>query len=356
MKLETLYKKDRNTGTIREWSVYVEGNKISVVHGIKDGKMQVKEIFAKGKNAGKANATTDEQQALNEAKSKWTEQVERECYTVWDDIDKPSLYLQPMLALDATKVGHRVDFSRAVGQRKLDGVRVIWRPDLKKLQSRKGTFYDAPMHIIDQLMDVEENLDGELYCHGLPLNEILSASRKYNSNTERLNFHAFDIADWHTSFGERHSDLTDEFEEKGLHARGNLVLEVFEELPHKEALIPMHNRFVQEGYEGLMIRHIDGLYDFGGRSEDLFKYKVFKEGEFLITRVREDNDGGAVLELVTKDGHPFASRPRGTLEYRMGLLEGLCVGKRATVRYFTMTSTETPVPQFPVVVAIEDQK
>lgn len=356
MKFETLYKKSRSTGVIREWSVYVEGDQINVVHGQKDGKMQQKVTTAKPKNVGKANATTGAEQAKLEAQSKWKEQVERECYVTWDNIDAPPLYTQPMLALDATKVGHRVNYSKAVAQRKLDGVRVIWRPDLQKLQSRKGTFYEAPQHVIEQLGDVEDIFDGELYCHELSLNQILSASRKYNSNTEKLKFYAFDLADEYTSFGERHSDLVDTFEEMSLLAREHLEIVPYEKLPSREELLPLHNQYVQEGYEGLMIRHIDGLYEFGDRSADLFKFKQFKEDDFIIIGVREDNDGGAVLDMETVEGWQFGSRPRGNLEYRKGLLDGECIGKMATVRYFAMTSTETPVPQFPVVVAIGDEK
>jgi ATP-dependent DNA ligase len=348
----TLYKRDKD-GTIRRWKVLAVMDRVIVEHGVDGGAMQSKVTFASPKNVGKANETSAETQALLEAKSKWNEQVNRNGYRVKEDLDKPALFLEPMLALDATKVGHRINWDDTVmAQRKLDGVRCIWRPDVEKLQSRKGTFYEAPQHIIEALRGINRPLDGELYLHGTPLNEILGASRKYKPLTDKLEFHVFDLA----------------FDGLHFHERVNLAASIVEQLEHpfvhmvycdyitKDNLLPMHNQYVQEGYEGLMIRHASGFYGFGERSPDLFKYKVFKEAEFLINEVKEDNDGGAVLGLLTDEGYQFFSRPRGTLEYRSSLLDRKCLGQMATVRYFTMTSTSKPVPQFPVVVAIGDLK
>lgn len=352
--MQTLFKKDEKTGQIRQWSVRAEGNRVIMTHGLKGGAMQEKVIEAKPKNVGRANATTAEEQAAAEAQSRWTKQVEREGYRVWDELDSAPKYLYPMLALDATKVMHRVNFNRAVAQPKLDGVRCIWRPDLQKLQSRKGTFYEAPEHIVEKLRGIDYPLDGELYLHGTPLNLILGASRKYNPLTERLNFHVFDIAGEGT-FQDRYKDLC-ALDGLFLAPETPVKLVRYYEGLTKNNLNSFHNNWVQEGYEGLMIRHIDGLYDFGGRSADLFKYKVFKEAEFKITGFVEDNDGGAVVNLITDEGNPFSARPRGTLEYRRSLLDGAHVGDMATVRYFAMTATASPVPQFPVVVAIGDEK
>lgn len=351
MAFPTLFKKDKN-GTIREWNVSVSDNQITVAHGVMGGEIQTKTTSAKGKNKGRANETTDQQQALLEAESKWNEQVQRNGYREWDNIDAPSLYLEPMLALDATKVMHRVDFSKAVAQPKLDGVRCIWRPDLQKLQSRKGTFYDAPAHIVEQLKGTEIPVDGELYLHGTPLNLILGASRKENELTQHLQFHIFDVADANKPYIERHRLLEKLFTQQLV---GTTHLDFLSWVTVKQdSLISQHNEWVQQGYEGLMIRHLDGLYA-AGRSADLFKYKVFKESEYKIVSIREDKDGGAVLTMETAEGTQFSSRPRGSLEYRASLLDGKSIGQWATVRYFAITEAER-VPQFPVVVAIGDLK
>lgn len=230
--------------------------------------------------------------------------------------------------------------------------RVLWRPDLQKLQSRKGTFYEAPEHIIDQLRGTETPIDGELYIHGEPLNELVGAARKANALTERLEFHAFDIADANTPYLRRDESLKSLLQTK-LAGKPHLKYVGWHALVKAE-LDAMHNNWVEQGYEGLMIRHIDGLY-LAGRSPDLFKYKKFVDSEFRVVGVKEDKDGGAVLTMITEHGSEFSARPRGTLSYRRKLLDGDCVGKMATVRYFEITNVNG-VPQFPSVVAIGDEK
>ena len=128
MSLPTLYQRD-SKGKERQWSVHTEGAEVVVQYGLVGGKIAEKRTTSKAKNVGKANETTPEQQALLEAKSKWTKQIEREDYH--EDIDKAGLQLRPMSARDYTKVGHQVDWDKGrwLLQPKLDGLRLVygWR-------------------------------------------------------------------------------------------------------------------------------------------------------------------------------------------------------------------------------------
>ena len=45
-----------------------------------------------------------------------------------------------------------------------------------------------------------------------------------------------------------------------------------------------------KGYEGIIIRNIDGMYEFGFRSDNLIKLKVFDDKEFEIV----ESPGGKV--------------------------------------------------------------
>ena len=349
--MEKLYKLD-SKGAVREWQVFVRGNTYEVVYGSSGGKMSSKITVCTPKNVGRSNATTAEEQAGEEALSEWNYQVDRKGYATLENLGKGDKTLRPMLALDATKVPHRIDWGQAVGSAKLDGLRTILRPDVNRLQSRTGTFYDAPKHILEKLKGINLPLDGELYLHGTPLNEILGASRKWNAElTDRLEFHAFDIAIPGMVFTERYSLL------QGYKEKFPAAFELVHCYPlDKDSYKKAHDMHVKEGYEGLIIRHMHSDYDFGKRSPNLFKYKEFLDSEFEITGVEEDKDGGAVLVLVTAQGHEFRSRPRGTMAFRESLMSGDSVGSMATVRYFAMTSTDKPVPQFPVTIAIGDHK
>ena len=69
MKLGTIYKRTE-TGKTQEWTIEVVGNKYRTISGQTDGKKVINEwtvVF--GKNAGKANETTDKEQAMKEAEA-----------------------------------------------------------------------------------------------------------------------------------------------------------------------------------------------------------------------------------------------------------------------------------------------
>lgn len=347
---ETLYKKTSG-GKLRKWEITTHSDTFTVTYGEEGGKSTSKTTQVKQKNVGKANETNAYEQAVAEASARWVKQVERELYVTKDCLDKPPLYLQPQLALDATKVPKRIPWGQTVGSPKLDGVRAVWRPELQRLQSREGTFYDAPQHIIEQLNGVNEPLDGELFILGVPLNDILGAARKWRSLTDQLEFHCFDIAKSEGEFGERHRELSDLFYDDMLIGKSHLQIVNYEYVSEGN-MVDLHNKYVGAGYEGLMIRDIYSEYAFGDRTTGLFKYKNFKEAEFNIVGVEEDKEGGAVLVLLTDQGNEFRARPRGMIDYRRSLMDGTCIGKKSTIRYFTMTQTAKPVPQFPVAVAI----
>ena len=76
MKLDKLYDLAK-TGKIKVWSIRTEGNKIITEHGYENGNLTTKtKIIHKGKNIGKSNETTPEQQAASEAKSKWQKKLD----------------------------------------------------------------------------------------------------------------------------------------------------------------------------------------------------------------------------------------------------------------------------------------
>ena len=47
--------------------------------------------------------------------------------------------------------------------------------------------------------------------------------------------------------------------------------------------------YMQSGFEGVIIRNYKGLYEFGQRSSDLLKWKLFQDGEAKVLDSVEDN-------------------------------------------------------------------
>ena len=83
--MKTLYKKT-STGKIQIWEIHVEGNTIITVFGQLGGKLQeTKDVITSGKNTGKANATTPEQQAELEAEAQYQKKLKKGYVTTIDD-------------------------------------------------------------------------------------------------------------------------------------------------------------------------------------------------------------------------------------------------------------------------------
>lgn len=371
-------------GKEREWSVRTEGEKIIVSHGLVGGKIVEKVTKAKPKNVGKANATTAEEQAVLEAKSKWTKQVEREDYH--EDIEKSGLQMRPMLAHDYNKVPHRVDWTQALAQPKLDGLRLTYghrqaycentkEPLLynsghpNEMLTRKGETYNLPhiegaaLAFLKRVNEMCGNqciaLDGEAYLHGLPLQQITSRARKYREGlTEELEYHLFDLVIPGMVFDERLAILEKCFVDTTYEGKEGPLRKVTTYcLKDETEMTQFHGQFVEQGYEGLMIRHLNSQYAIGQRSADLFKYKQFFDRECLITGVWEDKNGNAMLTCAFERGNvesEFGCTPKRTHEERKRLLsiKDELIGKWITVKYQDIT--EDGLPTFPVGLEIRE--
>lgn len=381
--LPTLYIRD-SKGKERQWSVRTDGAKVIVSHGQVGGKLTEKVTIAKAKNIGKANETTPEQQAMLEAQSKWNKQVDREDYH--EDIEQAGQQLRPMLALDYTKVPHRVKWNQAVGQPKLDGLRLTvgnryvpggYVPGEFEMLTRKGEVYHVP-HLVDpcdtllsrvnQLVDNRcIALDGEAYIHGMPLQQIVSRAKKYQKGlTEHLEFHLFDLVIPGMGFVERHAVLTEAIMSCDYDPR-LLQLVEYVELRDEEHMKEMHGIWTEAGYEGAMIRHANSDYGVAQRSPHLFKYKEFYDDEFQIVDVWEDNNGNAMFTVEAREGkklacddhvitktYQFGCTPKRTHEVRKAMLANRdeYIGKWITVKYQDLT--DDFVPSFPVGLALRD--
>ena len=370
MQLPTLYQYD-SKGRARMWEVRTDGDTIIVTHGLVDGKKQVKSTKAKAKNVGRANATTPEQQAELEAKSKWTAQIDRDDYN--EDIEQAGKQTRPMLANDYLKVPHRLRIKDTVAQPKLDGLRLVagfrWAdrrsPELFEMLTRKGETHNVN-HLIDDahslLRRADEILvnmgypegtcigvDGEVYLHNHPLPWINSRAKKYyEGETEQLEYHVFDLVCIAVPFWVRHDVLSEAFSDI---FQSKLVLVPYIELDPEDPEAHMEDlraMFVEEGYEGLILRHRDGVYKMGTggtRSADLFKFKEFFDEECLIIGITEDLNGNAMWRVRRKPTLDFGANvevdvtPKRSHDERKRMLlkPEEWIGKWATIKYQSVT-------------------
>ena len=364
-KLPTLYKRDTN-GNIRELTVeYSNGvlNATRTIAGIKDGNLVTSGWKdATGKNTGKANATTDAEQAQKEAKAMWDKKVEKEYF---EDINLVDTYdkFKPQLAHDYSKlnVGQKMALDM-ICQPKLDGIRCIARKD--GLFTRAGKEITTCNHIHNALKDYFEKnptdiLDGELYNHELrdDFNKITSLVRKVKPTqaeaeecAKLVQYHIYDITgpEWEGfSFEDGNLHLEDVIGNLDYRQPLQFVETVY--CNSQTELDEMYAVWTEQGYEGQMVRN-NQPYE-NKRSKNLLKRKEFITEEFDVVEVLEGsgNWAGYAKHFVLTDGtNTFKSGVRGNQQTLKELLEQEVKPTWVTCRYFERSPDN--IPRFPVVI------
>lgn len=373
--LPTLYKKT-STGAIQYWYIFVYENSdhstgyiIETQYGQvdTDSPQTTTDSIFEGKNVGKKNETSVQQQAQAEAKAKWDKQ-KKKGYVDSKEAAEAGLVdevieggVVPMLAQSYADHGHKIVFPAFV-QPKLDGIRciAIVKGGKCTLWTRTRKPITSMPHIVAQLekLAVDVTLDGELYNHALKSNfeRIVSMVRqdKPDPGHTDVQYHVYDLVN-EDSFDKRSTKLR---YLKESWFDGFLVKVDTHQVENEAEALTHFDQWRAEGYEGAMLRNAKGLY-VNKRSYDLQKVKTFDDAEFEIIGVDEGRGKlqGHVGAFVCKmsDGKQFLAKMSGDTgklkEYFLN--PSSCVGKQLTVKYQGLTGANG-VPRFPVGVAIRD--
>ena len=336
-----LFKID-SKGSTRVWSVTASNDEIIVSHGLKDGAKIIDITKCSPKNVGRSNETTGEMQAVLESQALWIKKTVRDGYS--DTVKEFDGFIQPMLARDYTKVAHQIKAKKLYVSAKLDGLRAIWIPSAQKFQSRKGTFYDMP-HLEAIMKFVNVMIDGEIYCHEMMLNQIASCAKKNKAETAQLEFRAFDLIDCDAAYLVRYRELSNVVEQID-----HPLIKIVDCIESTAEELGGHlNAYIEQGYEGLMIRQNEFKYEKGKRSLSLFKYKEFQDAEFKILDVKSDKEGGGILCCIG-----FDVRMRGSDGERRHQLDHKeeYIGKNVTVRFQNYSAFGIPI--FPVGICMRE--
>ena len=278
---------------------------------------------------------------------------------------------KPMLAKQADKVTNTKIYNKVwLASRKIDGLRcLIYMGKDNKLHtaSRGAMNYDAAM--IEILNNSELNnifkenpgliMDGECYHHGWTLQQLNSIARTQKTAVDYdvLQFYWYDIVDVNSTFDERWSymqDIKDQynliFNPEKEFKKGELRIQFVPqvEVTGWDNMMKLHNQYVSEGWEGLVIRDPDTLYRPNGRTNDMIKIKCYKSDEFLITGYELGLRGNEdmVFTLVTKEGKPFKAKPHGDRaqkDWYVNNFDSECLNHYATVKYFYMSDDNVPL-------------
>lgn len=272
-------------------------------------------------------------------------------------------FLKPMLAKDSNKCQTSILNKKLLCSRKLNGVRCLIQKGEEEIHaiSRGGKEYQVPTTLIRKELEefFKEHpsiiLDGELYRHGHHLQELSGIARlkEWEDRCETLEYWIYDVADSTKTFEERLEILKD-LKELFSDSVKVKVLEHVETNSFKE-IQDLHNKWVSEGYEGLVARKPTSTYQFGKRGSDMIKVKEYMEQEFKIIDYKDglrDEDFCFILE--TEDNKPFAAKPIGNRELKDQYMNDIdnIIGKFGTVKFFEWS--KDGVPQQPIFQVVRD--
>lgn len=261
-------------------------------------------------------------------------------------------------------------------QPKLDGVRALGFLDKKgechltSRTSKEFVFLMAIRREIEELLVSLDDpqrykLDGEFYVHIIKDKKgnvylapdrfrlISGACRSVRKNPAEqeylIEFHIFDLIDTQTpnmTFENRHKTLLKIF--KGYQGKKLKLVETNRlENPTAEELWEKHNQYVENHYEGAILRDKDNIYS-SRREPTLLKMKPLYDAEFKIVGAKSGEgteEGCVVYELETEKGYKFTCRPRGTFADRQRAYKEIKkdIGKMYTVYYQEMDK-DTGIP------------
>jgi DNA ligase-1 len=365
--MPTLYKKT-STGATQIWYRELDGNRYRTISGQIDGQKTASGwTVCKGKNEGRSNETSPEEQAELECNAAYVKKLAQGGYhEKLEDIEKVK-YFKPMLAESYDKHFPGFEGQDKYSQPKLDGIRMIATRD--GLWTRQGKPIVAVPHIAEALKPYFDEhpdaiLDGELYAVDLhdDFNKIISLVRKVNPDPDRvaeaaaiIKYHVYDMPSVKGPFTTRYGALTEAMD--GYHP----CIEVVETwlVTNQQHLDDLMSGYLEAGYEGQIIRVSSAHYE-NKRSKQLLKRKNFIDQEYKIVEIQEGegNQSGMAGTVVYElgDGRTFRSGIKGDWDYRRDLLKRKddYVGGEGTVRYFQLTPGG--VPRFPVTVALFEEK
>jgi DNA ligase 1 len=365
--LPKLYARNSD-GTIQEWSIVVDGHRYATIHGKQNCLMVTSDwtTLTEGKNVGRSNATTIEEQALSEAQSRWEKKVKSGGY--WEDIkdiDKTK-FVEPMLAhhYKDRPVAKVFANGPVMVDRKYNGMRQVCTR--MGQFTRKGEKVVSAPHIWQRVKHLFTEhpdlvLDGELYNHTLrfKLSELIKLvnKKKASSVTDDVLKRSEEIVDYYVydgyGFTVDGKEITQETKcsDRRL-ALWNLLFDVkdvvvvdFEWAKDDVEVMKFFQTFLEDGYEGAIVR-IDAAYQ-NKRTNDLLKVKPEDDDEGVILEIIEGTgnwSGAAGTAKMSWNGNVFDATFKGEYELRAEILKNPkpWIGKTATFLHIGYTGKAIP--------------
>lgn len=274
--------------------------------------------------------------------------------------------IKPMLAKQESKLTNRKILDKEwLCSKKLDGVRCLmyWNGEEILTASRGGeTYHYSTKHIRTrpELINFFKRypniiLDGELYKHGKTLQQISGAARmeKNAYDCDWLEYWVYDMYD------KSNPEMIAKDRIKFLIANQPMFMStdkiyILTHFPvsGESNIWTLHDKYVEEGFEGCVIRNPDRPYKPNGRTNDMLKFKRYLDDTYRIIGyelgLRGSEDMVFICEL--KDGKTFKASPIGDRETKQEYVDNFeekYKNHLGDCTYFTLSDTGIPTqPKF----------
>lgn len=223
--------------------------------------------------------------------------------------------VKPMLAVEADLDSIRFP---VFVDRKLDGIRALVKDGEVVSRSLKPIRNKHVQRLFSHL----EGYDGELIVGSPTASDVFQVTTSGVMSTEGepdVTFHVFDLWNHPEDFHTRNAILA-AMNEEG--KEGDHVEVVKGDMGYtREDVLRLHEQYIEEGYEGTMLRSPEQPYKFGRstkKSQHLLKLKNFVDDEFVVVGFKERLHNANelttnALGYAERSGHSENKIPMGTL-------------------------------------------
>lgn len=368
MNFNILYKKSVK-GAIQTWQIFVDGASYYTEAGQMNGAItRSLPTVTKAKNTGKANATTDEEQAVVEAQAKYDKKLKEGYVENIDNIDNVT-FIKPILAHPIKKRVKPITYPVLV-QSKRNGVRCIISKN--GAFSRKGEQFHNVDHILKEFEGIFNDypylvFDGELEDPDDQKNlnrliKLVAVTRGLKDITPELRGESEKLVRFKVYDGYLEGEENVSYTERMLLIESYISDKKYSSMLSSEVannedeMYAIANRWIADGYEGGIVRMPNMVYEHK-RSMDLLKIKRGEDAEFEAIDVLEGegNWSGCAKKITCKlepEYHKFGKTTfnanlEGTMEFCRDLLinKQRVIGKKITVRF--QDRSEYGVPAIP---------
>ncbi len=345
---QRIFKKD-SKGKIRQLTVSALNGELVQSSGLLGGAEVEHRSLATAKNVGRSNETTAQEQAVKEAHA-LIEKKLKEGYHTTQVAAETSQTLLPMLAYDIKKYENKVEWGHAYLQPKLDGMRCL------STQTQKISRKNRPIETMGHIdLPPEGIVDGELYVHGKSFQENMKLIKKYREGeSEHVRYWVYDMVS-DKPFPQRMQILHNMH--KRMDKRSGWVVTPTYKVNSWKEVNDLHQKFIQAGYEGSILRWGEEGYVCNKRSKFLLKKKDFIDEAYRIVDVepsKKDPEQG--IFICEGGAGRFGCGMKFSHEERKEILQNKenYINKTAEIRFFEYT--DDGLPRFPVCVGIRLDK